>query len=221
MIPAPPDPPELDRVLWAGFPKTDVAFDIGANAGQTFSKILEFANEIVAFEPYPESVEYLRATFGASLPQVTIFPLAISSHDGELELLAAPSKTETGQLVSANIPGMEWSMDASENGEAFAVEAITLDTFCRPSDSRPDDIVPGFIKIDVEGHELEVLLGGKRVIETYKPHMLIEVHSEHLGDAIVNLLFDIYSLDVVRHPHYDAGTLLWRSHFWLRCFPKH
>ena len=40
-----------------------------------------------------------------------------------------------------------------------------------------DDI--GFIKIDVEGHELECLKGAERILKTYKPNLLIEINKVH------------------------------------------
>ena len=36
-----------------------------------------------------------------------------------------------------------------------------------------------FIKIDVEGHELEVLKGAKKTIKKFKPNMLIEIEERH------------------------------------------
>jgi len=42
-----------------------------------------------------------------------------------------------------------------------------------------DDVytgVPSILKIDVEGNELEVLEGAIRIIDTYKPAMIIEIH---------------------------------------------
>ena len=50
-----------------------------------------------------------------------------------------------------------------------------LDHFCaREAISRVD-----FVKIDVEGAELQVLEGGKEVIEAYRPTMLIEIEARH------------------------------------------
>jgi len=44
-----------------------------------------------------------------------------------------------------------------------------------------------FIKIDVEGHELEVLCGAQETIRQDRPHLLIEVREKHLSE-IRNLL---------------------------------
>jgi FkbM family methyltransferase len=215
--PAVPDPPELDEVLWKDFPQVRVAFDIGANCGQTLDRIAGFSTTVVAFEPAEEAVEYLQAHFG-DREDIIVEDLALSSVSGGIDLMAAPSKIETGQLVTHGTAGMEWSEDEMANGVIRRVKSFTLDDYLDIGNGEYAHV--GFLKIDVEGHELEVLRGATRTLELDAPHMLIEVHSEHLGNEIQKLLEDRYYLDLVRHPHYQVGTLLWRTHFWYRCFPK-
>ena len=93
------------------------------------------------------------------------------------------------------------------------VECTTLDAYAEAT-----GLWPGFLKIDVEGHELEVLRGATRIL-TSGPELLIEIHSEQLGEDIKDLLADDFLIEVVRHPHYPAGSELWLTHHWLRCFP--
>ena len=58
---------------------------------------------------------------------------------------------------------------------AVTVAVDTLDELCAcEAISRLD-----FVKIDVEGAELQVLEGGQRVIETHQPVMLIEIEARH------------------------------------------
>lgn len=214
ITPAVPDPPELDDILWKDFDLAGISYDVGANCGQTLDRIGEFSDLVVAFEPAVEAFEYLRAHYGHRM-SITLSDLAVTSHDGTVELMAAPSKIETGQLVTHGTEGMEWSEDEMANGVVRTLPATTLDSFARNQDLWPD-----FIKIDVEGHEVEVLRGASDVLKFMNPMMLIEVHSEALGETIKEMLEPTYFLDLVRHPHYQPGSLLWRTHFWYRCFPK-
>ncbi len=213
ITPAVPDPPELDDILWHGFDIQEYSFDVGANCGQTLDRIKNFSDVVVAFEPAEEAFEYLQSHFAHRMG-IVLSDLAVSSHDGTIELMAAPSKISTGQLVTHGTEGMEWSEDEMANGVFRSLQSTTLDTYAEQTDQWP-----GFIKIDVEGHEGEVLRGATKVLER-SPQMLIEVHSESLGEFIQNLLQERYYLDLVRHPHYAPGSVLWRTHFWYRCFPR-
>lgn len=214
ITPAPRDPPELDGTLWRDFPHVDVAFDIGANCGQTLPRIRDLSAVTFAFEPAEESFEYLTVHFGG-IPFVYLVPFAVSAETGTIELMAAPSKIDTGQLVTHGTAGMEWSEDEMANGIIRSVQSVSIDDFCAEN-----DVEPGFLKIDVEGHEGEVLRGAVETIEAFRPYMLIEIHSEQLGESITEQLSPLYDLEIVRHPHYPVGSAFWRTHFWLRCLPK-
>ncbi len=51
----------------------------------------------------------------------------------------------------------------------------------------------GFIKIDVEGHELEIIRGGKNFLEYHKPVMLIEIEERHAGKSAMDIIDEICS----------------------------
>lgn len=210
--PAPSDPPEIEHILWQGFTPGDLVLDVGANCGQSIPSLKKLSREVWAYEPSVESFEVLNSRYSAD-PDVTLFSLAVSNENADIELMAAPSKIDTGQLVTHGTRGMEWSDDEMAYGEIRSIEAVTLDEHLGENLSRV-----GFIKIDVEGHELFVLQGSSRLIESVRPEMLVEIHSEELGSEIQGLLGRHYNIQVVRHPHYAPDSELWRTHFWLKCF---
>jgi len=53
------------------------------------------------------------------------------------------------------------------------VRAITLDAYCAEH-----DLYPSFVKVDVEGHEWEVIAGARDVIAKAHPTVLIEVWAD-------------------------------------------
>ena len=68
-------------------------------------------------------------------------------------------------------------IDATTSGdEAKSVQTITLDQFVQ-MERIP---VIHFVKMDVEGHEIEVLRGMSQVLERWHPSILCEVHSTEL-----------------------------------------
>ena len=65
---------------------------------------------------------------------------------------------------------------------------VRMDTFCLLNDIQPD-----VIKIDTEGYEYNILLGGKETITTYKPIMFIELHPEYANmyNTYISQVFDL------------------------------
>lgn len=211
ITPAPSDPPEIDALLWAGFSPTKLGLDIGANCGQSIPHMKNIAEFVHAYEPSEESFEVLYSSYRYD-DRVAMYPDAVSEESGTIQLVAAPSKISTGQLVTHGTEGMEWSEDEMANGSLRTLKSVALDDLIEKL------MYVGFIKIDVEGHELSVLRGAKALIAEKRPEMLIEIHSEELGKKIFDLLSPLYRIEIVRHPHYEFESPLWKTHFWMKCF---
>jgi FkbM family methyltransferase len=161
------------------------------------------------FEPYPPSAEYAAAVF----PGVGIHQIAVSYQNGTVELALPPGEqTETGQLVTPGTPDMEWSVKDWDK-----VPRVTVP--CRTADALAEEFgYPDFVKVDTEGHEMHVLAGAQKVMER-GADFLIEVHSQANFVWLEKELADwAYRVEVIRHPHYEEGTQLWKSHGWLKAF---
>ena len=46
----------------------------------------------------------------------------------------------------------------------------------------------GFIKIDVEGHEKNVIIGASKIIMRNKPVLLVEIEEKHTQDKVINII---------------------------------
>jgi len=70
------------------------------------------------------------------------------------------------------------------------IQLVTLDS-CKIKD-------PVFIKIDVEGHEYEVIRGAENTIRTYKPTLCVELWDVHTSQ-VPQLLFDTFGYsDIIK-----------------------
>lgn len=216
ITPAPIDPPEVHAQLWENF-RGSVGWDVGANTGQSLGEMSQRFDTVLTFEPAHECLPTLNDNADL-LGNVTVCPVALSDFDGEIELVDIPDKINTGQLVSFEAEGMEY--DARQQGHKIRkVPAWKADTYLEIIGT---ENMPDFMKIDVEGHELKVLMGARGILTDWAPDLLVEIHSTHLGKVVKKYLEGFgYECEIVRHPHYVARTGLqhmYDVHYWLRCF---
>ena len=146
--------------------RIDVVFDIGANVGQSALHYLSWFPEarIYCFEPAADTFRQLEQAVG-NRERVECFRLAFSSSPGRGrivhgsfdfggDVLVGGSVTRF-LLTLSNAPGVH-NKDRMED-----VSIDTVDAFCRRQ--RIDRI--GFLKIDTEGGDLEVLKGAARMLD--------------------------------------------------------
>lgn len=135
----------LKLLLRAGY-QTDCVFDVGASVGLT---VREFAHvfpqaAIHAFEPVAMTFEMLQSAC-ADAPAVRCNRLALGRAPGQVTMAVAGAST--GNRVLA--PGV------FTRGETEVVEQVTGEMYCR----RHGIERVGFLKIDTEGRDLDVLMG--------------------------------------------------------------
>ena len=87
------------------------------------------------------------------------------------------------------------------------VKNTSLQINCKVGDSLNLDNI-GFIKIDVEGHEYEVLTGLSLLIQKNKPFIFIEIHSaEKTCNQTINLLYKFGYKKILKLSHCDYFVL--------------
>ena len=133
------------------------AVDVGANIGYYALMLADQigpGSQVICIEPEPENLVELRRNIEANhLTNVTVLAAAAGAEDGHAELLRGIN----GQVVPLG------------HGE-IRVRTLALDSLA--------DGAIGFIKIDVEGYELEVLRGARNLISRHRPNLFIEVHPQ-------------------------------------------
>lgn len=143
---------EQARLIARRVPKwrAEVVFDVGANIGQSARSFVQSWPEarIHCFEPVPSSFAKLTET-ARNLPQVTLHNLGFGRHSGTAEMTNLPQSVQN-RIVA---PG--------DSQPTQTVQILRGDAFCDDHGIRRIS----YLKIDTEGHDLEVLKGFGRMLK--------------------------------------------------------
>ena len=137
------------------------AIDVGANDGCYVHYLRRHARQVIAFEPMPSLARMLRRKFRRG---VVVESMALSDTAGAVSLRMP---VVDGVVVTGC---STVSSAASATYPAHRAIEVPMD--------RLDSVYGGevgFIKIDVEGHELAVLAGGLETIRRCRPRVLVEL----------------------------------------------
>ena len=169
----------------------ELIVDVGANTG-LFSLVAKSVNPravVYAFEPIERIHRRLRENVELNGFDIRSVPLALSDYRGEGWYF----DTMTDHLYSATVNRN--MLAAGTYGEKTALKTTTLDSFVRDEHLSRVDL----IKIDVETHEPEVLLGFTAHLGSLLPDMIIEVLNEEaaarLRAILSPLAYLFYDLD--------------------------
>ncbi len=144
-------------------------FDVGANIGLYTWEVSKISphRKILAFEPDPENIKLLQKTLSvANLQNLEICKCALSNRVSEVLFFQDSLTSATGCVAGKDKPWIEQYLNSSAN--EIRVKTNTLDSVIS------DDNNPSLIKIDVEGHEVEVLEGGRNTLIKIKPLLILE-----------------------------------------------
>ena len=148
----------------------DVVIDVGAHVGNHtifFSAICHCF--VIAFEPDQNNYEMLkRNIFLNNLEKrVELWQAALSSQSGVGQVVDGPTATASTRRLSLTSDG--------------SVSVVRLDDVALEKRVH-------LLKIDVEGHELQVLLGAAKLIERYRPRIYVECLDEDGFSAVSEYL---------------------------------
>jgi FkbM family methyltransferase len=155
------DEPEL-TLLPEIVPRARISIDVGANIGLYTQALAKLSREVHAFEPVDELAEILRKIAPGN---VTVHQVALSDRSG-MAVLSVPS---AGGHRTYGLSSIE-----PRTGSGFVRTNVQT--------ARLDDLEiteVGFVKVDVEGHEMHVLEGARGIISRDHPIFLVECEERH------------------------------------------
>lgn len=141
----------------------DVFFDVGANVGYhtvLAAQVVGPSGRVISFEPHPAMRRLLtRNIAGNGLTNVTVDPRALSSSSGSARL--------DFDLFDSGATSV--ALDSSPTDGKTEVTITTLDQACMDH-----GIVPFITKIDAEGLEADILMGGSQLFTKRRSVIVME-----------------------------------------------
>ncbi len=166
----------------------DIAYDVGAHVGYfsvLMGDIVGSGGQVIAFEPRGLNLGYLQRHVSVNnCDNIKIVSKALGDHSGHARL-----ETRTGS-------GTGYISDSGDE----AVEITSIDELVESGALPP----PTFLKIDVEGGEMAVLRGARKVIATQRPRMILATHGDEI-DAECRALLREWNYDMQDIDH-ESGT---------------
>lgn len=181
-----------------------VVYDVGAFVGLFALHCSRTATRVICYEPLDKTRE--RLTENLSLNNVrnaTIRPFAVGRESATLELSFDPLMPGGASLSESVAAGIVGGRDSQRR----RVQVTTLDLDIPEAELPP----PDFIKIDVEGFELDALIGAQQTLRAHRPSLYLEMHGETMSEkrrnvrAIVEFLTDVGYSSI---KHMESGTQL-------------
>ncbi|MGE0829863.1 MAG: FkbM family methyltransferase [Hyphomonadaceae bacterium] len=168
--------PELGLLPYLADPAR-AAIDAGANRGIWAEALARICPRVFAYEPNPKLFPLLKA---AARGNVECFAYGLSDADGAADLLVPGSGRKfSNQGATLNPAKIDGGAHATARIETRRLDSLSLPPI-------------GFIKIDVEGHELAVIEGGRALIARDKPVLIVEIEARHTKQPLS------YSLDHIK-----------------------
>ena len=186
------------------FNKDEVFVDCGAYNGDTIESFFEHCKEyrqIVAFEPEAKNFEELKNKYGGN-PKITLIKAGTYDKDGIVTFdpkITRPNRTSGRVMECRSKKDKEYFV----NIEVRAIDNLNLENVT-------------YIKMDVEGAELNSLQGAKQTILRDKPKLAVSIyHSDEdmvrIAEYIhgLNLGYKLYVRHYGKYPYCKNDTVLY------------
>lgn len=164
--------PELTGLCVEHCDRARDALDIGANVGfhsVLFSRLLQEAGnrKVLSVEPTQNAFERLQKNLQLNQMSDAVIPIkgAVSNEPGEIVIQTVEGMEEFSSVGSLVHPAVANQKVNHETVRAYTIDALVSE----------HQLTPGFMKIDVEGAEGQVLAGARQTLAEHRPIILAEL----------------------------------------------
>ena len=169
------DENEIDLLKRFIKPGTD-SIDVGVYRGVYSYEMSKYSKKVHSFEPNPLIFKYINKNLKKISNNIDLYNFALSNENkvSNLRIPIRNKKINKENYEEHYLMGRATvhELNNFQNYEKFEITLKKIDDF-----NFDNEI--SFMKIDVEGHEIEVIEGGKLFIKKNKPVLLVEIEERH------------------------------------------
>lgn len=169
--------------------------DVGANIGMMSLIMSQYSKNVISIEPVPEIFRLLEKNIAEnSIENITAVNCALSRSASTVPIFNV-SPTNVGMHTLNPVPE-----SAASRTDSVLIQTVQGDALAEISGLNSLEL----IKIDVEGHETEAILGLKNTLSRFEPIVILEWNSEHTREGfrkhdIFGTVFKNYRLYTLDH----------------------
>ena len=161
--------------------KNKDAVDVGVYRGIYSYKLSNEFKHVHSFEANPLLFPFLKKNLTKIIRNISLYNLAASDSNGEINL-KIPSRNKS--IFKTNYEELYKLGAATIHNENKIKEFDGIKVKKAKLDDILNDKIISFIKIDVEGHEKEVINGSKNIIINNRPTLLVEIEERHSNHPV-------------------------------------
>lgn len=165
-------------------PGTDI-IDIGGNIGWNALMFSDYA-QVHTFEPLFHEILSRNINQNNTQNRIAVYPYGLSDVNGVADFKIADYYGDVRNYGGSGIvPGGDIQCQVKKLDDVYS--------------GRP----PCLLKVDVEGHELQVLLGAEKILRQFKPALFVEIFDFGNDNNIVKFLNSIGYKNIIRCPEHN------------------
>ena len=195
-----------EHKFWDGLDLSGLTvYDVGSFHGLLALFFASRAKQVVCFEPNTQNNKRLTENLALNgIKNAQVLKLGVGSKTEVLKMVVDPLMPGGSSVDQKMADQILHSGNATKTEE---ISIITLDEEIAKSQLP----APDFIKIDIEGFELEALRGARQTLESKKPALFLEMHGDTIREKkrkVAEIIAFLWEVNYRNILHLESGTLI-------------
>jgi FkbM family methyltransferase len=195
-----------EQQFWSGFNLSGMTvYDIGAYRGLQTLSFASRSKKVISFEPNTKNhkrlVENLKLN---GIKNVEVRKVGVGSRSETRTMVGNPLTPACSSVDEKTVAGL---LRAGAGTVIEEISIVALDDEIHQA-GLP---APDFIKIDIEGWEIEALRGARNTLKLHKPALFLEMHGETVREKkrkAAEIIAFLWEINYRSIRHIETGTII-------------